>query len=164
MEEIILNYQRVASEVKEFKLSIPVQVRYIYDKWVYRPFLGAGFGMHYLLKAKANLDHEPLEPEFPIPFIGVPVSAQDYDLTHQRKRVTWNWVFSGGVQRKLGKLLLEFRFTYERGLNNLIDADERYADQELLDKYAYVPDDMKLDNYVLTLSLLRNFSIPVKRK
>ena len=164
MEEIILQYQRVASEVKEFKLSIPVQLRYIYDVGNYRPFLGAGFGMHYLLKAKANLDHEPLEPEFPIAFIGIPFSAEDYDLTHQRKRVTWNWVFSGGVQRKLGKLLLEFRFTYEHGINNLIDAEKRYIDQELLDKFAYVPDDMKVDNYIISLGLLRNFAIPVKRK
>ena len=163
-EEIILNYQRVASDQKEVRLSFPVQIRYIYEMGNWRAFLGGGVSMHYLLSSKADLLHVPLEPEFPKPFIGVPVFATDYDLIDIKKRVTWNTVLSGGIQLKVGKMILEGRFTFERGLNNIIDEDRRFSDSVLLDDFAFVPDDYKLDNYILTLAILRNFVIPVKKK
>lgn len=162
-QEIILNYQSVGSKEKEFRLSFPLQIRYIYDKWKFRPFLGGGLSLHYLIKAKADIDHIPITPEYPIPFIGVPVSVKNFDLTSQKTRVTWNTLFSGGVQWKAKSFLIEFRFTYERGLNNLINTAKRYSNQVLLDNFAYVPDDVKMDNYLFTVSLLRNFTWPIKK-
>ena len=162
-EEIILRYQRVATEETEQRINFPVELYYIYDHWKFKPFLGGGFAMHYLLSSKANIDHAPIVPEIPSGSLGIPQTVRDYDLTDQREKITWNWVMSAGVQRKINKLTLEARVSYEYGLNNLVKTEARFSDQELLDKYAYVPDDYKMDNIRFTIGVFRTLSKPVKK-
>jgi len=162
-EEIILGYQKVASHEREYLLDIPLQARYIFDLPRYRPFVGFGYALHILLKAKGDIDHLPLQPEFPT-IIGVPFSTDGYNLTDQRKRYAHNWVASAGMQVAFDLFLAEFRIMYERGLTNLVNSGARHTDRELLDTYAYVPDDYKVNSLTVSLVLVRNILKPKKIK
>ena len=86
------------------------------------------------------------------------------DITEQHRRWTRSWVLSGGVQRAMGKYFIELQFSYERGLSNLIDEDNRYFSEELRDNFAYVPDDVRVHAFRLGLAFYRNFTIPQKKK
>jgi len=162
-QETILELQAVKSTEREYLISIPLQIKYVYPAGKYRPFISGGYSYHYLLKAEGDLEHFALEPEFTGIPIGVPFSEDDYDLTHLRRRHTFNWLVGAGIQTSLPKLLLEFKMTYERGLNNLIEEENRFIDKVLLDNFAYVPDDVKVSSWMFSLTLMRNYTKPKKR-
>lgn len=161
--ETILGYQSVYSKERYHRLNVPVQLRYGYSFGKFKSIVGAGFSGQYLLSARAELDHSPIEPEYPKPFIGVPKEASNYNLSEQRKAITGSWVFSAGVQRKIQSFILELRFTYNYGVNNMVNTKHRLSDPVLLEDYAYVPDDFKMDSYVISISLLRNYTKAKKR-
>lgn len=162
-EEIILGFQRVFSDETQQRLSIPLQLRYIQPIGNWNVFAGGGYGFHYLLKATGSFLHIPIQGDFPV-IDGIPYFTEKMDITEQHKRWTRSWVLSGGVQRAMGKYFIELQFTYERGLSNLIDEDNRYFSEELTYNFAYVPDDVRVHAYRVGLAFYRNFAKPQKKK
>ena len=162
-EEEILQYQSVFSRETYSWLSLPLSLRYILPLGTWSPFIGGGFLLRYLLFVKADLDHSPLEPDFIIPFIGFPEEAVGYDISPQRKDVTGNWMLSAGLQRKIDRYQIEGRFTYLVGIHNLVKTSERFNDRSLLDQYAYVPDDFRMNSYQVSISVSRISVNPVKK-
>ena len=162
-QETILELQTVKSTEREYLLNIPLQLKYVFPVGKYRPFISGGFSYHYLLKAEGDLEHFALEPDFTGIPIGVPFSADDYDLTHLRRRHTFNWLVGAGIQTSFPGLLLELKMTYERGLNNLIEEEQRFSDKVLLDNFAYVPDDVKVSSWKFSLTLMRNYTKTQKK-
>jgi len=163
-EEILLEYQRVATEQKDYRISIPIQIRYVHEKWKYKPFVGMGGSIDLLLKSKGDLNNAPTPPEFSTPTLGVPFAARNYTLTGIKSPVTYNVFGTAGLQRKVGKFSFEFRVSYEYGLNNQINPDKRFSDPILLSDYAYVADDYKMDRITISLGILRTLSYPDKIK
>lgn len=162
--ETILDLQSVKSVERENRLGIPLQLKYIYPTRRYKPFISGGFSYHYLLSAKGDLEHFSLEPDFSGVLIGIPFSADDYDLTDLRRRSTYNWLVSAGFQAPLrGGFLLELKMTYERGFHNLIEEEKRFSDDVLVEDFAFIPDDFKVSGWVLTLSIMKNYTRPIKK-
>jgi long-subunit fatty acid transport protein len=115
-----------------------------------------------MVNAKAEIDHWPLDTGLPV-FNGFPKSTDNYDLTSQKTGFSHNWIVSGGVQYAFDNFLVELNLSYERGLTNQTNAENRYADQELLNTYAYVPDDYKVNTWIISVNFLRNIARPVKK-
>ena len=162
-EEIILNYQLVSSRETNRQLSLPLQLRYIHEKWQVKPFIGAGVNLNYLISSRSEINHVPIAPEVASPFIGVPQTDRDYNLTGLKKRFLYSWLFSAGVQYKINRSTVELRVSYDYGVANMIDESKRYSDEVLLDKFAYVPDDYKTDFLNISFSYFLTFSKPVKK-
>jgi len=162
-EEIILGFQRIFSDETQQRLTIPLQLRYIQPIGNWNVFAGGGYGFHYLLKATGDFLRMPIQGDFPI-IDGIPFFTEKMDITKQHKRVSRSWLVSGGIQRPVGKYIFELRFSYERGLSNLIDEDNRYFSKELTENFAYVPDDVRVHAYRIGLAFYRNFSKPQKKK
>jgi hypothetical protein len=163
-QETILNLQVVKSTLREYRLNIPLQIKYIYPAWKIKPFVSGGYSYHYLLRSEGDLEHFSLKPEFTGIPIGVPYSKDGYDLTNLMRRSTFNWVVNTGIQIPTqGRFLLELKFTYERGLHNLIEEENRFSDPILLEDFAYVPDDVKMSSWMFSLSFTRNYTKPIKK-
>ena len=119
--------------------------------------------MHYLIHSKGDIDHVPLAPDFPM-VIGVPELVDDYDLTDQRRTFSHNWVISAGLMIDFKHSLLELRGSYEIGLNNQINKDETHSNRKLVENYAYIPDDYRVNTLVISLVFSRNILKPNKLK
>jgi len=57
---------------------------------------------------------------------------------------------------------LQVAVQYEYGLNNLANPSQRYADPVLLNTYAYVSDDFKMNQFRFTVGIVRTFAYPKK--
>lgn len=162
-QEIILGFQRVYSEQTEQRLTMPLMLRYIQPIKNWNVFAGGGYGFHYLLKATGNFLHMPLESEVPI-IDGTPHLEENVDITKQYERLTRSWQLTCGIQRPFNKYIFELSFSYERGLSNLIDEDNRYFVNELNENFAYVPDDVRVHAYKIGIVIYRNFYKPQRKK
>ena len=117
--------------------------------------------MHFLIHSKGDIDHVPLAPDFPM-VIGVPEQTENYNLSDLRRRFTHNWVAGAGVVIDFGKTDLELRFNYEVGMNNQIKTEARFEDRDLIENYAYVPDDYRVNSFNLSVVYSRNILRPYK--
>ena len=162
-EEIILGFQRVYSDETQQRLTMPLMVRYIQPVKSWNVFAGAGYGFHYLLKATGDFLHMPLESETPR-IDGTPYLADNVDITNQHTRLTRSWQLSCGIQKPFDKYIFELSFSYERGLSNLIDEDNRYYINGLNENFAYIPDDVRVHAYKLSVVFYRNFYKPQRKK
>lgn len=162
-KEIILGLQTIKSTEREFRLNIPLQIKYIHNIKRWRPFVAAGYSYHYLIHVKADLERFTREPEIEGTIIGVPYSEDNYDLSDLRRKSTFNWITSAGVQVPLrGGFLLEGRLTYERGLQNLIRVEKRFND-ELIEDFGYLPDDFKVSAWMIGLTIWKHYTQPKKK-
>lgn len=159
--EEIMGFRQVAAEEKDYYLDVPLQLKYVFPKWRVKPFVGGGYALQVMLSASGNIDHWPLDTGIPA-FNGIPYTTSGYNLTSQRTTFAHNWMVSAGLQYDIRDFLLELNVAYERGLTNLINAEERYSNRELLETYAYVPDDYKVNSYVVSIRILRKKVKPVK--
>jgi len=162
-QEIILGFQRVRSDETQQRFTLPLILRYIQPIKNWNIFAGGGYGFHYLLKATGDFLHMPLQSEFPV-IDGTPYFSEKINISKQHRRVTRSWQVTCGIQRPVDKYIFELKFTYERGLNNLIDEDNRYFSKELTENFAYVPDDVRVHAYKISLAVYRNFYKSQKKK
>ena len=94
--------------------------------------------------------------------IGVPELVDNYDLTDLRRSFSHNWVISVGIMIDFKHSLLKLRGTYEIGLNNQINKENTHANRELVETYAYVPDDYRVNTLMISLIFSRNILKPNK--
>lgn len=160
--EDILNYQQVTIKEKLHYLMIPFQLKWKVNKWSINPFISGGINIHRLIKSTADLSLLALPTEFPTAFIGVPEIVSGYDISTQRKEWTLNCSFGVGVSKSLGMTHLEIGVFYDYGLNNLVEVDNRYSDENLYKTYSYVADDFKMDNLRFSIGVSRSFVKPKK--
>lgn len=164
-QEIILSYQQVTSAEQLTYLNLPIQFRSQIAGRKVNPYLSAGLSFHYLLAARADLNHFAVETDFALPYPGLPESTVNYNLDNQRTVLAMNYIASLGVSTRLASSLeLELGINYEYGLKNLTAAEERFSDNELLEKYAYVSDDFTVNQVAFVLSIRKVIDKPIKKK
>lgn len=161
--EEIMGYQEVSSYERDKYLDIPIQLRYVFNIGKIKPVIGGGYSLHYLIQSIGDIDHVPLAPDFPS-IIGVPELVDNYDLIDLRRRFSNNWVISAGLIIDFRHSLLEVRGSYEIGLNNQIDKENTHTNRELVETYAYIPDDYRVNTLVISISFSRNILKPNKIK
>ncbi len=142
--EEILDYQFVEINETYHLLNIPLGVKISKQIKGYESFIGGGVSFQYLQKSFADLSHFPLTNEFVSGIPGIPEFAQNYNTSSIRKKYTKSWLILGGVSRKIGNSLeVNMVYQFEYGLNNLVNVNNRYKDEVLINDYAYVSDDFK---------------------
>lgn len=159
--EIQLDNLRASNEETSHYLSVPLQLRYMIDRYRFKPFIGGGITLNYLVSSSADLDVLPTEPSLVNP--GNAFFVQDYSLTFQRERLINHWTIHAGIRQNLGKYAVDLNASYSFGLKNLVKVEERYANDELITTYNYVPDDFKMDYMSLTIGVSRTVLKPEKR-
>ena len=163
-QEIILGMQSIRSTEREYRLNIPLQLKYTLPIKQFRPFISAGYSYHYLFKARADIERIPLAPEILGASSGIYKSADNYDVSFNRRRSTLNWVFNVGTQMIIkGGYLLGFDLSYEWGLWNLIEEEKRFEDQFLVNELSYVPDDYKVSCWMLSVKFMKHYTKPRKK-
>jgi hypothetical protein len=161
-EEKQLGFRIMRADVREYYIELPLQFRYGISLNHFKVFLGFGYALSYLVKAKANLQHTPQQGLLNA-YYGDVWLISDYDITNQRNQVTHNWIASGGIHHPIQDFLVEVKVSYQRGLSNVIDDTKRYDDPILLDEYAFVPDDYKVNHWVISIGFMRNIIHPQKK-
>jgi tetratricopeptide (TPR) repeat protein len=161
--EIILDIQSVKTDEIEYRLNLPLQIRYVLPFQKFKPFIGGGFSYQYIIRAEADIERFALDPNTFPQILGVPNSVEDYDLTNTRRRSNINWLGSVGVQVTFEDILVEGFLSFEEGMNNVISDKNRYDDFRLREDFAYVPDDFKVSSWMFGVSVKKNFTKPKKK-
>lgn len=162
-DEILLTYQRSSIEERLSYLNLPIQIGYQMEFKNYQVFISGGIGTSFLISSKADLELFGISSEDPITIIpGVPEKVENIDLKHQRSTITFNYVASLGIRREIGLYGVEIRAQYDFGLNNLVDEENRFSNEDVWRTYSYVPNDFKLDALKVMFGVTRRFSTPVK--
>ena len=162
-EEEILGYRKVRSHEKDFYIDLPIQLKYGIQIGKFKPYVAGGYALHFLIHSKGDIDHVGLTPDFPM-ITGVTEQAENFNLTDLRRRFTHNWVAGAGVVIDFGKSILDLRFNYEIGMNNQVKTDARLANRDLVERYAFIPDDYRVNSFNLSVVYSRNILTPYKRK
>lgn len=159
--EILLNYQRAASNEHYQWLALPISIEYNFGSGKWQPYLQMGWAPSYLLSAEGDLSITPLPPDRPTGFIGVPVQ-ENVDLLFQRQKWQQNLTAGIGLRYEWSKFSLSLNFQYWWGLDNLIDESQRYVREDLIRNLAYLPDDYWLNQAVLQLGISYAILHPVR--
>lgn len=163
-EEIILGIQRVSSKETEYLLNIPLTAKYVISRNRIRPYIMGGFSGHIMMYTKGDLSRFSIVPENPDVRIGVPYTDSNYNLTFLRRGLTFNWLIGVGVEKTInGGFIIELGMTYERGLNNLIEEENRFSDTNLTQNFAYVPDDIMVSAWMFSIGVKRSHVKPIKK-
>ena len=161
--EIILEYQQLDVQETFHTLDLPLSLRYELPLGSFKPFINAGASAQYILKSRLELDLRTIPTEVPVPYAGIPQKTNNYNATSQRKNIVFNYILGGGLRKSIGTIQLELAMSYQFGLNNLINSEARLSDPTLINTYAYIPDDLKLNNFMLTVGVYKSILTPKKR-
>ncbi|MEM7104634.1 MAG: outer membrane beta-barrel protein [Bacteroidota bacterium] len=143
-------------------LDIPVNARVIFPVKGYkiRPYIFAGFNLHFLLTADLK-DLRRLSGN------GIE-EAQSFSLisTAADLRAKANFSVTGGfgIRYPVRLNYLFADFAYSTMVSNLVNTDQRYANETLVYKIGYVDNDFRLSNMVFTVGFGRSFYNPELRK
>jgi hypothetical protein len=162
-QEELMNFRKVSSTQRDYLLTLPLQLKYLVRIKKVGLLIGGGYALDYLLKSEADIDHWPLNTGI-FAVNGVPFSVKSYNLTEQQTRWSHNWLVSGAAFYQFSQFMLQLEFAYTRGLTNQVIPANRYDDPVLLETYAYVPDDYKVNSYTVTVKLLRYIAKPYKKR
>jgi hypothetical protein len=149
-------------------LDIPFRISYTYRR-PYRyfrnqkifPYINAGFTYSRLLRARfSGIRRESMTPQEIPDFI----AEESFDLRASGLRNLYNLSVSagGGLQAKVGTNYLGLDFRFNLGFINLVNPENRYNNPALVYKYGYVDDDMRMNQYALSLSYI--IPIPYYKK
>ena len=162
--ERLLDFQLLDVQENFSYLKMPIQVGMNIDTEKHVAFIEGGLSFHYLLSSKADIQLFGDETEILTPLSGLSREVDGYVLSDQRSSWNVNYQVSGGIRRDFGLTAAEVSVVYEFGLNNLVDASQRYVDEELLSQYSYVPDDFKMNNFQFRVGLVRYIVEARKKK
>nr|WP_271711581.1 porin family protein [Marinigracilibium pacificum] len=140
------------------RISLPVTFKYEFNGEKYKPYIRLGAEFSYLMSAEANVERfDSLNTEDG----NRGVRGPSVDLSDQRVSMNWSLIGGAGVRMKdvLGKgyLFVDFRYSY--GMWNIVNTENRYNNAELKYDYTHLDDDLKLNNFMLSIG----YTVPVYR-
>lgn len=160
--ELILDYQQLDVAEKINVLNVPLTLRYELPVLGFKPFVNAGVAAHFLLRSNLSLDLRAIDTNTPVAYVGIPYKTDQYNASAQRQSLTLNYQFGGGIRKSLGTFHIELAINYQFGINNLVSVQNRYTDNKLIETYAYVPDDIKLNHFIINFGVYKSILKPKK--
>jgi hypothetical protein len=160
--EIILEYQQLDVGEQMNILRLPISLRYELPIGKFKPFVRVGIANHFLINSNLDLDLRAIPTDVLVPYAGIPYKTNGYDVSFQRKSFTLNYLLGFGLRRTIGTYQVELAVNYELGGQNLINTEERYNDENLLNTYFYVPDDIRLSNVRISFGIYKGIFKPKK--
>jgi hypothetical protein len=151
-----------------WSLEVPLFARFRWKIGNVTPYIFGGPALNYTIGSSADVTlidnrFEPVEGiEDPPP---IPVSSNDqFKMLDQREKINYAILFGGGVRIKSGYNYISIDLRYRAGLNNIVDKDRQFDNQDLVFRYAYVDDYKKLNNLVLSIGYVNPFYKPRKKR
>jgi len=136
--------------------EIPILLKYRFVELKLKPYLQAGVFCSVLISAYKTIDVDLTKTE-----VETVVDIKIKDLFTTFSCGLW---FGAGIGFDVGRFRLEFEANYKHGLNNIVDANHRYNNQEIMYGYYDVFDDMKLRSWDLSLNVLLPISFKAFRR
>jgi len=138
--------------------EIPVLVKYTIGSWPLRPYLQLGGYYGYLNTDYLDLTLTDAD--------GSITKTKNNSIKDIRKPYNWGMLFGLGLSYKLrsGSLFLDYRLT--KGVTNIYNTSiNRYSNshQDLMYNYYYIPDDIRLNNVIISVGYAFYVSYKVVR-
>ena len=144
----------------QYAAEIPLYLKFGFPEMKFKPYIIGGIAFSYLWNAQANnLRLERSQDETLIPVTGPGVSVID-----NRRAFNYALLFGAGIRYKIDKNYLALELRMNAAFKNMVKANARYSNPEMLYPYMYVDDDMRLNVAALSLSYIRPLYNPRKRK
>ena len=158
-------FQVRLTEVQQL-LQFPLLLSIDFDRWspynFYRkevvPFLYVGASYHLLLASSyPEISRESGVGRF--------LSSSSFDdIARQRHRSNLSLLAGGGFKFKIGRSYLSLDVRYNRWLQNMVDADNRYTNTELVYRYGQIDSDLTFDSFSSFIGFEIPFYRPTRRQ
>ncbi len=159
-------FSRDFSKESEFDMSFSEQDNYmeipVYLKKYFHigkntlPYLTAGIGWLYMIKADGNAMIEYVDAESP-------VYSGDINMIEMRNRNTFEWLAGAGIGYKLKNLRLFIDIRYYGGFNSFTNPEKGLDNNMLVNDYFYVDNAVRLKQFEIGASASYTLFNSVKR-
>jgi hypothetical protein len=156
VEEKLLGHTTLLFNEEQFNLELPFYVNYTFSNHKFKPYIFGGASLNFLFYSYAkNLKIERTQGVTVLPETGPNVS-----LLRNRNPVGYSAIIGGGIQYKVGVNYFLFELRQTLGLKNIASKNNRYGNNEMLYRYMYIDDDMRMDNLMINVSYVKPFYNP----
>jgi opacity protein-like surface antigen len=133
-------------------LSVPLSVRYTFDRGQLRPFAFVGYSYHLLMADKGEF------------VINSNTESPVVDLIDTRSKTNGSLVFGGGLKYKWGLRYLFGDVRYSAGLRNVASPGNRLDEFNETGQWVYADDDFRLNNLSISVGYVHPLYKPRKLK
>lgn len=160
----LFNTDQQTFEEAQIGLDLPIYIKYRWDFDKFRPYVYAGFGMDYLLQAKATVKLVDRVNAGTEDLTEIPVAGPQVTINEQRTRLTEFTHFGVGLNYRFGYNYIVIDLRYKVGLSNIVSEEGQYSNSTLLYKYGFVDDDKRINNYAVSIGFVKPLYKPRKIK
>jgi hypothetical protein len=145
------DFSTISYTEKQNKFEFPLSLSYKFNIKKVSPYIRVGFntGLQIKSEIEANrvyTDNSHNDLESPL-----------IDISDKRNTLSYMAVFGVGIRYRIDRGYIVLDVRYNKGLSNITNENERYAENELIYKYYLLDDDMYLNS--LSFSLGYSYSI-----
>ncbi|WP_109829911.1 porin family protein [Reichenbachiella versicolor] len=134
-------------------LSLPVLLRYNFELEKITPYAFGGASFQYLLSSKTTGDRQGT--------ITRSVSGLDLKSAGLRDQINWNYIAGAGIKLPIKRTNSFFaEVSYNIGGANIVNATNRYKDQDNNFNLAHVDDDKSINHIGLTVGWIKSIYNP----
>jgi hypothetical protein len=138
-------------------LELPVVLKYNFGKNKLKFFAEAGMSGNLFLSSKADVTRISIANDND-------ASGPSVAMSNLRNKLNYAAVFGGGARYKLGYGYLMLDIRYSMGMRNVVNAKNRYSDNELIYYYGFIDSNYKLNNISVSFGYLKSLYKPKKIK
>ncbi|MDB4835565.1 PorT family protein [Cyclobacteriaceae bacterium] len=148
------------AEEKQTWLRMPLVMSYSFLKGRFRPYLGGGASVGYLLKAQGEYSTVYTDlAERPLPS-----TSNEFVISHdQRTRLNAWYIGAVGFRYKIKHGLLSLDIAYQYNLLNQNVSDNRYTSSEVYFQTFHLNNDFYADHLNISFGYVYNFYNPKKK-
>ena len=142
------------------KLPLYISYQYPLKKKEIVPFVYVGGSLDWLLRSSSSI-RTVLQQSVSESSV---ISGADESLKDLREPINYSAIIGAGVNIPLGVNFVTVSARYSFGLTNIMDPSRRIQRQDIINRYGYVDDDVRLNSLMLTLSYRKSFYRPERTK
>lgn len=160
------NFATLTNREAQSLFQIPLLINLDFDQWNtpnYKkntcvPFIYGGVSMDYLFSSRMNEISR-------FNTIGASENGlSDPGIGDMRRDINYNLIVGGGIKYKIGLSYIMLDVRYTQGINNLVNPEKRYENDELLYLFGHVDDDFRLRTLSISIGVEKAFYRPQKLK
>jgi hypothetical protein len=141
----LFGYASLTLSEKQTYLEVPVLVNYNFGKGILVPYVNLGGSFAYMFKSTVV----PVRVDETGDNNQREIKEGEISVNSLRKKLNYNLMAGAGLKIKdvLGRGYLFFDLRYSMGLNNIVNPDKRYSNDDLVYKYLYVDNNIKINSF-----------------
>ncbi len=157
-------YTRTSFVERQTWFSLPLSLRLLAGRGKIRPFLQGGVAAHFLQEAQLEIGRSFL------PNIGEILEREPQDQlisvreSNLRQTFAWTPLLAVGVNYKVPRAVISVQARYGLGMQNIVQAENRYTNAELIYRYGHLDDDFRTNHLQIAVHVFYNLYKPKLRK